>query len=423
MTVLESNFPIYQDLNNDYFLFNLPQEPIFIKILSKNVIFTYEFTYEPICPKRIHYKFHNIIIFYLLFLPKLELENVEYFENLSKLFKLFGNQQDLFIFIQQNNQNFGNNPNIYRDFSIKLKNQILFKNLKDFQENFQKALLNFNFSNKASKYLKGKHLMISIVEYNPNAFKIAQNQEKYEGFSLDFFQNIGTFYNFTRKNSYVKEFGIKVDGVWKGAIGELIVNRADVAIIIAYSDSRYPFIDFTTRILDTGVTFTSNLPKIFINSKALIQPLSIDVWITCAILFILVVFILFMFIKTLDKKEPITSIALLISYSIILEQSTNINDLLKSGKLIWKVRIFLSIWIIFSILMCTAYKSKLLAFMAFPNFEKIPRSFKELAQNLDYKINYPLDGGAMFLYFNSTNAPAHIIAIRKRLHLYKVGKI
>jgi hypothetical protein len=120
-------------------------------------------------------------------------------------------------------------------------------------------------------------------------------------------------------------------------------------------------------------------------------------WIGFGFAFILNLIIFFV-IKFSPDEFDVTHI---ISYTFasVVEQDVPSAERLTSNP----TRVFVCFWLFFTLVMSTAYRSKLVSLLSFPNVEIPPQSFEELADsNYNYALQY-LRGAAYALLRTSPN--------------------
>ena len=67
----------------------------------------------------------------------------------------------------------------------------------------------------------------------------------------------------------------------------------------------------------------------------------------------------------------------------------------------------LFLWLFSSMTLVTFYKSDLIAYLTLPEIEEIPRTFKELAENPSYTIQFMYLNGWAASFFNHTRNPLY----------------
>ncbi|CAL8145276.1 unnamed protein product [Orchesella dallaii] len=200
-----------------------------------------------------------------------------------------------------------------------------------------------------------------------------------------------------------KTFGYGVplkNGSWKGLLGEVTHGRVDISPL-AISSKRFPHLWYTTSTHSKILGFIVRAPQRKREWNVLIKPLGRLTWILIVITFITVGILgygvqLLSVIK--KKKEPNGSLDALTLLGIYLEQSCNY----PKGYL---GRLLVFNWIIFSILIGTAYKSMLKSSLTFLQAPEVPSTFSELKTNPNYQLIMYSYGGAEVEIFRSSRSP------------------
>ena len=110
-------------------------------------------------------------------------------------------------------------------------------------------------------------------------------EEKYEGYVIDFVKNLAEEVKFKYKFHIVADgnYGSRnyATGEWNGMIGELMQQKADIAVMdLSMTSARQKAVDFTMPFMNTGVgiLFKKKAPP-KPNLFSFLSPLSLDVWI------------------------------------------------------------------------------------------------------------------------------------------------
>ncbi|XP_057290951.1 glutamate receptor ionotropic, NMDA 3A-like [Hydractinia symbiolongicarpus] len=120
------------------------------------------------------------------------------------------------------------------------------------------------------------------------------------GFSMDLFNLIAANLKLTADIYIVedKAFGQVVNGSWVGLIGDLIADKADIAIAcISINSKRARYVDFTTPYMAGGITVVvkaAHKEKSFVNFEAF-EPLTAMLWLTVILTTFLSSFVLVVF--------------------------------------------------------------------------------------------------------------------------------
>lgn len=225
-------------------------------------------------------------------------------------------------------------------------------------------------------------------------------------FSLDFFPSTGwggTGFRFP-------------NGTWIGVVGDLLSKNAELGQAAGQTFSRNSVIDYSFPITYEWLTFTTGEPQRFYSWRAVYRPLSIGVWTFLFVsgAFMTVMFVLFLkaiessrhpkYSQTIGMKR--VSIIMLKS---LVEQG---DDTLLSPSFSATFKILSLFWLLYVLVLITAYKSKLVGFLAFPDVEVPPDTFEALAKSTSYKILLQYTGAAFNLFKSSVN-PTYVKIFEK----------
>lgn len=115
-----------------------------------------------------------------------------------------------------------------------------------------------------------------------NSEPLAGN-DQFEGYGIELIQKLATKigFNYTFELQEDKRYGNRQsDGSWDGMIGELMADRADLAITdLTITSEREEAVDFTMPFMDLGIQLLYEKPK-KANPELLsfMEPLSKNVW-------------------------------------------------------------------------------------------------------------------------------------------------
>ncbi|CAG7823146.1 unnamed protein product [Allacma fusca] len=175
--------------------------------------------------------------------------------------------------------------------------------------------------------------------------------------------------------------------------GAVLHEKADIGILVSASMQRYPLIDFVYLAPDS-IQFITKSPNFYVKWEAVIYPFSSSVWILLALSFIGVALIL-----SIELHNNCT-LAIEIPYRTLLDQGYN----LKSQ---CRLNVFLAIWMLFSIVLGTTYKSDLVSYFSSQGKESIPHDFHQLDMMKEYSIEFNFLAGTAYNYFtNARNGTA-----------------
>ena len=125
-------------------------------------------------------------------------------------------------------------------------------------------------------------------------------EEKYEGYVIDFVKALAQEVKFKYKFHLVGDtnYGSKNPdtGEWNGMIGELLQQKADMAVMdLSMTSQRQEAVDFTMPYMNTGVgiLFKKKAPP-KPNLFSFLSPLSLDVWIYMTTAYLAVSLLMFL---------------------------------------------------------------------------------------------------------------------------------
>ena len=227
------------------------------------------------------------------------------------------------------------------------------------------------------------------------------------------------------------------NGTWTGATGDIIYDRADLAVTLIVSQFRIYVLDFSFPLEYWSITFTTPVPAEIFTWTAILQPFSYEVYAAIVASAILMVgsfsfanFLTQRRVQLLQNQERRNSNLNGNVYSscnrCVKERLKTMNYdtmvsyvefflgsfLLQSVPLRQNSRLLSSLWFLTVIVLSTAYLSKLFYFMAFPTIEHVPSTFEELA-NSDYEWTLWSAGGQTYRFFQRGTAPAYKIIFAK----------
>ena len=173
--------------------------------------------------------------------------------------------------------------------------------------------------------------------------------------------------------------GTLKEGKWNGAVGDILSNRADIAVAVTMDMKRLGVIVNTHPMAFEYLNFVLGEPSVTYTWKALAWPLSWSVWLGIGTSFIgLTVSIHAYYFTTTSKRrcgfERNVSQHVLFT---LLEQ--NIPYPAQPAP-----RFLMFLWLLSALVFTTAYRSKLVGIMTFPVRGDQPSSFAELAQSKHY---------------------------------------
>lgn len=226
------------------------------------------------------------------------------------------------------------------------------------------------------------------------------------------------------------------NGTWIGTVADVLYGNSELGQVGGQTLSRYQTVDFTFPITYEWLTFTTGQPSSFFTWKAIFRPLSFKSWalvgVSCAVIIISFIGI-YWFSDFMERGSALTSdsnvlkengnnfsvfskfIGISVEFSLkaLIEQGSEslFSQRTKIALVSSWFRALCLFWLLFCVIVTTAYKSKLVSFLAFPNVNQPPTAFEELA-NSDYSIILQYTGAAYQL-FKTSKSPTYMKIVKK----------
>ncbi|XP_045593286.1 glutamate receptor ionotropic, kainate 2 isoform X4 [Procambarus clarkii] len=275
--------------------------------------------------------------------------------------------------------------------------------------------------------LQNKTLMVTSILADPyTMLKETSEQmtgnDRYEGFCIDLIQEISELlgFNYTIRIAADGSHGKYDDKKkrWNGMIGELLDQKADLAIgDLTITYEREQVVDFTMPWMNLGITIlyrkpTKKPPNLF----SFLSPLSLDVWLYMATAYLGVSLLLFVLARfspyewsnphpcdqSPDKLDNEFSLLNCLWFCIgsLMQQG---GDLLPKAV---STRIVAGIWWFFTLIMISSYTANLAAFLTVERMESPIESAEDLAKQT--KIKYgSYYGGSTWNFFATSKMPTY----------------
>jgi len=232
------------------------------------------------------------------------------------------------------------------------------------------------------------------------------------GVDMDVINLLMTRYNFSvtlMPSSNGGGTGRLINGTWTGSVGDIYYGRADIGTPVAMTSERYSFVSYTKPYASTLLTFVVANPTRYYAWKSVYRPLGCDTWLMLAVCTVITLLIVKMFLlrirKDSQKFRGLTPYSLLCyTFEVLVEKGSPklTKGLTKNSPLV----AYFSMWFIFSIVMGTAYRSKIIGFLMFPEMTPIPETFEDLA-NSDYALILQYIGGVGYDRIRTSTNPSH----------------
>jgi len=75
------------------------------------------------------------------------------------------------------------------------------------------------------------------------------------------------------------------------------------------------------------------------------------------------------------------------------------------------LRCFVALWLCFTLVVTTIYRSKLVSLLAFPIMEKLPQTFEELVAS-DYHVAFVRHGDSAYNTLKASTDPVYVTLVR-----------
>lgn len=193
--------------------------------------------------------------------------------------------------------------------------------------------------------------------------------------------------------------------------------------MLGHDASWSAYVDYASTFGTIDLIFATAWPVRDLKWTAVFEPLQLSVWAWTAVSFLVVSIFIYIFKKfhfnltneaqdqnpnnstQSPKSSPSLVEAFMTSYSVVLEQGIdNVNG----------IKFVLTLWLVFTIIIGTGYKSTLKSRLTFPSPETLPSNYKELAERTDFKIILNAQGVVEKMFFSTTKVP-EMVNIRNRM--------
>ncbi|GIX90783.1 glutamate receptor ionotropic, kainate 3 [Caerostris extrusa] len=251
-----------------------------------------------------------------------------------------------------------------------------------------------------------------------NSPKKLIGNERYEGFTIDFIDELSQILHFSYEIRVVADgkYGVQVDkqnNVWNGMVGEVLSGVADMAIAdLTITSTREKVMDFTLPYMNTGISILFKKPTEKVKSLfSFLSPFSAEVWLYVMVAFLGVSFVLFIVgrlspyewddVNPCRQDEKIEE-----NYFTLLNSMWfTIASLMQQGCEIAPrssaTRTATSIFYFFTLIMISSYTANLAAFLTIEKVVYPIESAKDLAKQT--KIKYGcLAGGSTKTFFDTS---------------------
>lgn len=197
--------------------------------------------------------------------------------------------------------------------------------------------------------------------------------------------------------------GRLVNGTWTGVIGDIFYERADLGTVTGLTDQRLRVVTFSESYTYGSLTFIVANPKRYYTWKSIYRPLSSYTWLLVGVSSLISVVVVKMFSPLSVRTGPMYWYI----FNVLVE---NGSPRVIPGNA--TLRSYFGMWFIFSMIIGTAYRSKIVGLLAFPEFTKIPKTFEEAAKS-DYDFQLQYLGGLGYEKLRVSTSPSLQIIFKK----------
>lgn len=240
---------------------------------------------------------------------------------------------------------------------------------------------------------------------------------EYEGFAIDLLNAIAEELHFNYTITIVKDgqYGGEdpKTGKWNGMVGELIDQKADLAVAgMSITYKREKVIDFTKPFLNLGITILykrphKKPPKLF----SFLSPLTSEVWVYIIAAYLVVSFMLYIIARLspyewyesgsdeLDNQFTVLN-SLWFTIGCLMQQGSEVAPRAVSTRIVG------GIWWFFTLIVISSYTANLAAFLTIDRLDTTIESVEDLAKQTD--VHYgTLKGGSSKAFFEDSDVPIY----------------
>lgn len=249
----------------------------------------------------------------------------------------------------------------------------------------------------------GKQLTVSCPIYTKSVFEVDEtypdNLKVVRGVMQSAFLHLVDKYNFTAK--YILSTGGGTgrkfpNGTWIGTVGDLLSDKADIGQVTAQVYGRDTMVSFSNTIMYIWLTFTTGISQPYYTWRSVYRPYSKETWILTIISSLVAIATLYTISKISIGKAAQYLLQMLLEQDVKLKGDRH------------SFRILICFWLIFCLLITTAYRSQLVTFLLFPTLYPLPTTFDQLAQSLElsqFKVGLNYIHGAAYAVLKSSQNP------------------
>ena len=191
------------------------------------------------------------------------------------------------------------------------------------------------------------------------------------------------------------------NSTWNGVVGDVLYGRAKLGVASGVTLDRYLIVHSISAIDYLSVIFLHAAPKRSVKGNFMFRPFTLRLWLLVgtSAFTILAFVILNNVISRIfgSQGQPrFADLAVAILGTFFNQGSPALRRAKEAALLI-----ILSHWLVFVLVISTAYASRLFALYTVMPTERMPTTFKELAKSDDLEIGFSYYGGALYNFFGS----------------------
>ncbi|KAJ8354915.1 hypothetical protein SKAU_G00224820 [Synaphobranchus kaupii] len=197
-----------------------------------------------------------------------------------------------------------------------------------------------------------------------------------KGFCIDILKRLAKIVGFTYDLYLVTngKHGKKIDGVWNGMVGEVVYQRADMAIgSLTINEERSEVVDFSVPFVETGISVMVSRSNGTVSPSAFLEPYSPAVWVMMFVMCLTVVAItvfIFEFFSPVGYNRSLQSgkkpggskftigKSIWLLWALVFNNSVPVENPRGTTS-----KIMVLVWAFFAVIFLASYTANLAAFM------------------------------------------------------------
>ncbi|XP_071530512.1 glutamate receptor-like [Panulirus ornatus] len=193
------------------------------------------------------------------------------------------------------------------------------------------------------------------------------------------------------------------EGNWSGTVGTLQKQRADFSLTLSPTASRMEVVDYSRIFSPESFVIISLKPQPLPQSLSLVRPFTGWLWtavVACGFSSGLVLWLLQTIWSWVSGERGVRlGSSLFYSWGALLENPPFLPPLTSSS------RVVVGWWLVSCLVICTAYRSSLVAHLTFPKLFPPINSFQDLLDADDWRWGRQPASGTSFTFFNKSSDP------------------